>query len=115
MQVEFLINSVGHPCCTNGCPHVDVNVNLIQDGNWISAHGSSIKDEDDDQHEELAIDEETPTYMKPIHGILGQTVTKHFYPEKEGEDKHLEGTLQDYEIKSNSLFGDDFTYNLFAH
>ena len=79
-QMEFLINSVGHTSCINGCPHIDINVYLNHNNKWTSAHGASIKtDLEEDvhspsQHEDNHVDDDS----EAIHGILGQTVHYRF-------------------------------------
>lgn len=46
------------------------------------------------------------------HGLLGQTYQK---PSRPGRQvKEIEGAVDDYQIGSHSLWGDDFTFNQFG-
>ena len=44
------------------------------------------------------------------HGLLGQTWKQHTYP---SSIKHIQGNIEDYVIRENDIFGDNFAYNKF--
>lgn len=45
--------------------------------------------------------------------LLGQTWETKVYMDKKGAFIYLDGAEDDYRIKSNDIFGDDFAFNKF--
>ena len=51
-----------------------------------------------------------------IFRLLGQTWESKMFAEKSSDAfKLLDGFEDDYRIRSNDIFGDDFTYNMFQN
>ena len=47
----------------------------------------------------------------PIHGLLGQSVSKQIYKYKQSNYKYMQGEIDDYVV--SELFADDFAFNLY--
>lgn len=47
--------------------------------------------------------------------LLGQTHEEKYFAEKENAFRYLDGREDDYRVKSQDLFGDDFTFNKFRN
>ena len=112
IQLEFDINTIGHPCCSNGCPHIDFSAVLLVDEQYFVGQGSSIEK----NHAIVApinSNNNITTVGSPIHGILGQTVNYTYNPTKDSDSQYLQGEISDYLIKSEDIFGDDFNFNQF--
>jgi len=85
-ELNFFVNKIGHSeWCSEGCPHIDFNANII----------------DSDE-------------IYKIHGILGQTIKNITYVHNIGYE-YIEGKPQDYKEKSGNLFGDKFKFNQFQN
>ena len=48
-----------------------------------------------------------------LHGLLGQTWEEKHFADKAGAFQFLDGEEENYRIKSNDIFGDDFGFNKF--
>ena len=48
-----------------------------------------------------------------MYRLMGQTWNEKNFADKSGAFKYLDGEEENYRIKSNNIFGDDFDYNMY--
>jgi hypothetical protein len=63
----------------------------------------------------VAIEElnDDPENERTPHGLIGHTHIEEEYPDHADSFRYLEGSLEDYRVKSNEIFADDFEFNMF--
>lgn len=116
---EFDVNPIGHAeWCSNGCPHIDFTASVMDVDNhvWMTAEGRHQIGEESTKKSILKQTTHrvhTNTVGK-THGLLGQTVHNKEYPDHEADMRYIEGTLLDYVVHGNDIFGDKFKFNQYG-